>query len=173
MQNLRRSCFYSKILKFNIGFKNGAKNWENGFCFRDNCIWIGIVKLSKLRTGYFSSAGNVLPSSPKILHVNKRNFFEHNFVASEKWIWQRRCDANFNSVWAHLPYYMSKHPLKWDFWYIYLTTFSESVTSKIQNLWGSLFDSKISKFSRYFKNAGKKWEKVFCVWDNCMLIGIV
>ena len=41
---------------FNISdsFKNGAKNWEKFFCFGDNCIWIGIAKLSLLRTGYFS-----------------------------------------------------------------------------------------------------------------------
>ena len=134
MQNLRRSCFYSKILKFNIDFKNGAKNWENGFCFRDNCIWIGIVKLSKLRTGYFSSAGNVLPSSPKILHVNKRNFFEHNFFASDKWLWYRCFDWDFNSAWPCLPCCFWNGLLKQELLDVYLTTFSESVTLKIQNL---------------------------------------
>ena len=74
MQNLRGSFFSPKYLKFNLDFKNAAKNWEKVFCFWDNCIWIGIVKLSLLRTGYFSSAANVLTTSPKVLHVNKRNF---------------------------------------------------------------------------------------------------
>ena len=46
----------------------------NFFCVLDNCIWIGVVQLSLLRTGDFSSAGNVLSSSPKIWHVNKRDF---------------------------------------------------------------------------------------------------
>ena len=39
------------------------------FCFWENCVWIGIVKLSLLSTGYFSSAPNVLRSSPKIRDV--------------------------------------------------------------------------------------------------------
>ena len=49
----------------------------------------------------------------------------------------------------------------------------EVVTSKIQNLWGSPFDSKSVTFNLYFKNAGKNSEKVFCFWDNCLWIGIV
>ena len=49
------------------------------FSFWDNCIWIGIVKLSLLRTGCFSSEANVLRSSPKIWHVNKRDFFKFNW----------------------------------------------------------------------------------------------
>ena len=51
---------------------------EKKFFFSDNIILIGIVKLSLLRTGYISSAFNVLRSSPKILHVNKRDFFQLN-----------------------------------------------------------------------------------------------
>ena len=44
-------------------------------CFVDNFILTGIVKLSLLRTGYLSSASNVLTSTPKIRHVNKGDFF--------------------------------------------------------------------------------------------------
>ena len=87
MQNLWVWFFYSKIYKFNRELKNEAKDWEKVFCFWDNCIWIGIVKLSLLRRGYFSSVGNVLTSSPKIWYVNKRDFLEHNFLSSDKWIW--------------------------------------------------------------------------------------
>ena len=65
--------FFSKCLKFNPDFRNAAKNSEKLFYFWDNCFWIGIVRLSLLRTGYFSSIANVLTSSPKILHVNKRD----------------------------------------------------------------------------------------------------
>ena len=82
-----RVMFFSKYLKFIVDFKNATKNWENVFCFWDNCFWIGIVKLSLLRTGYFSSAANVLTSSPKILHVNKRNVFQLNWFGSDQWIW--------------------------------------------------------------------------------------
>ena len=43
-----------------------------------------MVKLSLLRTGFFSSIANVLTSSPKIWNVNKREFSEHNFPDSDK-----------------------------------------------------------------------------------------
>ena len=87
IQSLWGSSPSSKYLKFHVDFKNAAKNCEKVFSFPDTCIWIGIVKLSLLRTGYFSSAANVLTSSPKIWHVNKRDFFEQDFLASDQWTW--------------------------------------------------------------------------------------
>ena len=42
------------------------------------------VKLSLLKAGYLSSAANVLTSSPKIWHDNKRDFFKHNFIPSDQ-----------------------------------------------------------------------------------------
>ena len=123
------------------------------FCFWDICIWIGIVKLSLLRTGYLSSASNVLTSSPKIWHVNRRDFLEHNFLASDRWIWSRWCDADYNSSSAQPQCCLSKFPLKCNFLDIYLTTFSESVIWEIQNLWRSSFFSKYSKCNLDFKNA--------------------
>ena len=88
-QNLWGSSFVSKYSKFNIDFKIEAKNGEKVFCFRDNCIWIGIVKLSLLRTGYFSLEAKVLRSSSKILHVNKRDFFRFNWL---NWAGSNECD---------------------------------------------------------------------------------
>ena len=82
-----RVIFYSKILKFNRDLNNAAQNSEKFFCFWDNCIWICILKFSHLRRGYFSSAANVLTSSPKILHVNKRDFFQLNSLSSGQWTW--------------------------------------------------------------------------------------
>ena len=161
IKKLWRSPFYSKCLKLNIGFKKGAKNWARVFCFSDNCIWTGIVKLSLWRTRYFSSAANVLTSSPKIWHVNKRDFFEHNFLAGVQWIWSECCDADFNSVCAGLPCCLSKGRLKRYFLDIYLTTFSESVISEIQKLWRSSFFSKFSKLNLDFENAAKNGEKSF------------
>ena len=61
---------------------------EKSFFFvSDNCIWIGIVKLFLLRTGFFSSATSVLTSSTEISHVNKRDFLQLNFLGSGQWIW--------------------------------------------------------------------------------------
>ena len=73
-----RVIFFPKYLKFILDFKNEAKKWEKVFWFWDNCIWIGIVKLSLVRTGYFSLAANVLTTSPKIRYVNKRDVFQLN-----------------------------------------------------------------------------------------------
>ena len=87
IQNLWGLSFVPKYLKFKLNFKNAAKNREKVFSVWDNCIWIGIVKLSLLRTGYFSSAANVLTSSPKIWHFNNRNFFQINCLGSDQWIW--------------------------------------------------------------------------------------
>ena len=87
IKNGWRSSSFWKGLKFNLDFKNEARNSEKVFCFWENSFWIGIVKLSLFRTGYFSSLANVLTSSPKIWHVNKRHFFVHNFLTSDKWIW--------------------------------------------------------------------------------------
>ena len=168
-----RVIFFSKCSNCNINFNNEGKNSEKVFCSWFNCIWIGILKLSPLRTGYISSVANGLTSSPKISHVNKKLFFEDNFLASNQRTWSRCCDADFNSAWARLAYSLCKHHLKRDFLNIYLTTFSESVTSKIQNLWGSFFHSKCSKFNLNFKNPAKDSEKFFCCWDNCIWIGIV
>ena len=143
IQKLWRSSFDSKCLKFNTDFKNGAKNSEKVFCFSDNCIWIGIVKLSLSRTGYFSSTANVLRSSPKIWDFNKRDFFQINFLVSDQWIWSKWCEALFKSAWEPLPCCLSKGPLNWDFLDIYLTMLSECVISKMESLWGSSFFFKI------------------------------
>ena len=134
--------FISKILKFDINLKNSARNWAKVFCFWDNCIWIGIVKLSLLRTGYFSSTA-VLTSSPKIWDIKRRDFFQINFLVSDQWIWSRCCEAVFKSAWEPLPCCLSKGPLNWDFLDIYLTTLSECVISKMESLWGSSFFFKI------------------------------
>ena len=87
MVKLWGSSFFSKYSKFNLNFKNTAKNGEKVIYLWDNSIGITIVKFSLLRTGYFSSVANVLAGSPKTWHVNKRDFFENNSHASDQWIW--------------------------------------------------------------------------------------
>ena len=87
MKNVWGSSFCSKCLEFNVDFRNAAKNSGKFFCFWDNWIGIGIVKLSLLWTGYFSSAANVLTSSPKVLDVSKRDLFQLNWLGSGQWVW--------------------------------------------------------------------------------------
>ena len=134
IQNLWGSCFFSKYFKYNLYLKNAAKNWEKVFSCWYNCIWIGTVKFSLLRTGYFLSAANVWTSSPKIWHVNKIDFFQLNLHCNDQWIWWRCCDADFNSAWVRLPCCLWKGSLQQDFLEVYHTTFSESLTLEIQNL---------------------------------------
>ena len=115
----------------------------------------------------------MLTSTLKILHLNKIDFFQLNFLRSDRWIWSKCCDQNLNSAWDRLPCCLSEGPLKRDFLDIYQITFSESVTSEPQKLWLSSFDSKCSKFNKDFQNSAKSWEKFFCFSDNWIWIGIL
>ena len=174
IQKLWGSSFFSKCSKSNFDFKNAAKNFEIFFCFLDNWIWIGTVKLFLWRTRYFSSAANVLTSSPKIWHVNKRDCFQLNFLPSDHWIRYSWCDPDLNCAWARLPCCLSKGLLKQDFLDGYLTTFSESIRNfeNTKSMWENFF-FKISKFNLDFKNSAKNFEKLFCFSDNCIWIGNV
>ena len=45
-KSMRIHLFFAKCSRSNVDFKKAAKNWEQVFCFLDNCISIGIVKFS-------------------------------------------------------------------------------------------------------------------------------
>ena len=81
-----RAIYFPKLFKISYRFRKCRKKLGKAFSLRDNCIWIGIVKLSLLRRGYFSLVGNVLTSSPTIWHVNKRDFCQLNWLGSDQWI---------------------------------------------------------------------------------------
>ena len=82
-----RIIFVPKCSKFNLDIKNVKNNWEKKFCFWDNCIWIGIVNLSLLRTGYVSLPANSLANSRTIGHIIKRNFLQLKCFQSDQQIW--------------------------------------------------------------------------------------
>ena len=71
-----RVIYFCKCSEFNLAFKNAAINSENIFCFWDNCIWIGSLKLSLLRRQYLSLTVNMLTNILKTLRVTKRDFFK-------------------------------------------------------------------------------------------------
>ena len=79
-----RSIFFLKMLKFNLGLKNAATNWEDVFCFCDNSIWVGCLKLSLLRREYLWSALNVLRNTVQNLPITKRYFFQLNCLHSDQ-----------------------------------------------------------------------------------------
>ena len=83
-KSVRVTFFFSKCSKLNLDFKNVAKTSEKVFCFWYNCIWIGFIELSLLRTGHLSSAANVLTSSPKNWNVNKTDFFQLNYLETDQ-----------------------------------------------------------------------------------------
>ena len=81
--------------------------------------------------------------------------------------------CNFQQCLRTFTICLSKGWLERDFLDIYITTFSESIISEIQNLWRSSVSPKCSKFNLNFQNAAKNWEKGFHFWDNCIWFGIV
>ena len=82
-----RVIFSSKMFEIESRFQKWSRKLRKLFCFWDNCIWIGIPKLSLLRTGHFSSVAYVLTSSTKISHVNNRDFFQLHLLGSDQSIW--------------------------------------------------------------------------------------
>ena len=71
-----RVIFYFENVKTLTKFQTFRKTSEKYFCFWDNCIWTGCVKLSLLRTEYLSSALIVLTKSLNILHITNRDFLK-------------------------------------------------------------------------------------------------
>ena len=78
------SSFFWKCSKFKVDFENATKNREKAFCFWDNCVRIGCVKLSLLRKEYLSSAVNVLKKSYKALRLTKTDFFWHKYLPDDQ-----------------------------------------------------------------------------------------
>ena len=83
INQLWRSSFFRKCLKFHVDFENARKNWEKAFCFWDNFVRIGCVKLSLLRREYWSSAVNVLTNTYKALLLTKTDFFRLNYLHND------------------------------------------------------------------------------------------
>ena len=104
LPNLCGSSFFSKCSKFRLEYKNAEKNWENDFYFWDNCISSVIVKLSLLRSGYLSLASNLLTSSRKIWHANKRLFptqlpWQWSIMMIKVlWCWFQQCLGPFTML---------------------------------------------------------------------------
>ena len=98
IENLWGWCFVSKEVKFKLDFKNSAENSGKFFCWWDNCIWIGTVKLSLLRKGYFSSAANVLTTRLKIWDVNNGDIFQLNWLGCD----QRKDKGAVMEIWTVL-----------------------------------------------------------------------
>ena len=71
---MRVNVFFWKCSKHNLDCKNAEKYLESIFRFWDNCIWVGFVKLSLLRSECLQQAVNVLTNSPEITFSNSIAF---------------------------------------------------------------------------------------------------
>ena len=162
INQLWRSSFFRKCLKFHVDFENARKNSEKAFCFWDNSVRIGCVKLSLLRREYWSSAVNVLTNTYKAWHLIKTDFFD---TITFKMITKYGNGAVIKIATVFEPvYHVACQRVLWNgtfCTYIY-PRFSECVISQINRLWNSSFFWKCSKFHVDFENAWKSWEKAFC-----------
>ena len=77
------STVFGTYLIFDLDFKNAEKGPEKVFCFLDNYISIGCIKLSLLRREYLSLVFNVSTNSPTILHMTRRGF-QFNFLNNDQ-----------------------------------------------------------------------------------------
>ena len=166
MEKLGGSSSFWKCLKFKLDFKNAAKNWEKAFRFWDKWIGIGIVKLSVLRTTYFSSAANVLRSSTKIKRVIRVNFSNSlSMGAINKF--DKGAVTQISTVLGHV-YHVACWRVFWNgTFYTFFSNFKKTKSMRV------MFIFKMLRVSARFQKWSKKLRKSFCWLDNCIWIGIV
>ena len=150
-----RAMFSLKMFKIESKLENAKRNWENTFFFWNNSIWKCCYKFSLLIRKYLLPVVNGLANSPEIFHIPQRDFFNLNFVHRDQKIRQRCCCSALNSVFARLPCYLWKGPLKRLFLVIYLTTFFGAFKFKNTfKIWGLYLFWKCSKLNLTLE----KWE---------------
>ena len=79
--------FFKKCLKFDEDFIKETQNWKKVFRFQDNCVWIEKSEFSQSRTGYLSSAVNVLTKTLKISNFTNGDVFEIISYESDEKTW--------------------------------------------------------------------------------------
>ena len=110
--NLWGWSFFSKFAKLYVDWKNGIKYSENVYSFWDNGVLTCCGNFSQLWREYMWSASNVLPNSPKIADLIKRNAFYLNLSRLNgklEWKWSR---ADFSSVWHPWTNWLTKSVLR-------------------------------------------------------------
>ena len=154
------------MFKISCRFGKCNKNLRKSFCFWDNCFRTECVKLSHLTREYWSSAVNVLTNTYKALLLTKTDFFPSiTFTMITKY--GNGAVISITTVFEPV-YQVACQRVLWNgtFWTNIYPRFLECVIWQINQLWGSSFFCKCSKFHVNFENARKSSEKAFCFWDN-------
>ena len=66
IHSLWGSSFFSKCSKFDLNFRDAAKNWGKIISFLDNCSWIQWGKIFLLRREYMTSGDKMLANTRRI-----------------------------------------------------------------------------------------------------------
>ena len=126
--------------------------FQNVQNFWDNCISIFYGEIFCIKNRILVNGSQCVNKKSQDLACQS----ERQFTTQLPWQWSiniiKLLSCRFQQYYARLPSCLFIRSLKRGFLNMYLTTFSESVISEIQNLWGSSFFSKCSKFNLDFKN---------------------
>ena len=146
-ENLWGSSFFKKISKFPLNFKNPSKFFEKVFCFCDNWIWIGIVKLYLTRTGYFSSAANVLTRSPRF-GMSIRETFKNSIGLSVVKEYDKSAVMQMSSVLWRV-YHVACRRVLWNRIFRHLSdhVFGVRNFGNTTSITGNLFDQNVQNLS--------------------------
>ena len=104
--------FFSKYSKFYVHFGNPIKLRENLYGFEDNFIWTSCRSYCQLWQEYMWLGVNFLKSHPKFSYLTKRHDTQLNFFDINRTLEQKRCRADFTSVFDALTCWFPKGVLK-------------------------------------------------------------
>ena len=109
---------------------------------------------------------NVVPNSPKISHLSKRDVFYLNLSWLNRNSRCKCCCADFSSDCHPWTRWLSKVVLKGDLRAFKETYFSESITSEMFEVWSWSFFKKCTKFYVDCKNSLKISKNIWGFWHN-------
>ena len=155
-----RVIFLCKIFKSSVRLQNAPRNWEKVFCFWENCIWIGIVKLSLLRTWYISSAANVLTRSSEIWHMKNREFLKViDLAVINKY--DKDVVMQISIVVRHVYRVASETVLSNGTFESFIWLRFRSPYFENYKIYEGIFFVKMFKISSRFQKCSKKWRTIF------------
>ena len=84
MHKIQGYRFFWTCSNINLDLKGWEKKSKKVLGLLENCIWIGCVKLSQLRSEYLWLTVNVLSNSARILHITIRGILQLNCLGIDQ-----------------------------------------------------------------------------------------